>query len=69
MEGTWLGLATVLAASIPASIAAFYSYRSARIAAENRKQLVTGNEKTVGEMVTEVHGKESERATDFQTHR
>lgn len=68
MQGTWLGLATVLGASIPAALAAFFSYRAQRLGKQNAAQLVTGNDKTVGEMVTEVHGKESQQATTFETH-
>ncbi len=69
MQGTWLGLATVLGAAVPSALAAFFSYRATKIGKENAQQLVTGNDKTVGEMVTEVHGKESAQDTDFNTHR
>lgn len=68
MQGTWLGLATVIAAGVPGVLAAWWSRRSARSSSEVGRQLVTGNDKTVGEMVTEVHGKESEQATSFETH-
>jgi hypothetical protein len=33
-----------------------------------QQQLVTGNNKTVGEMVTESHGALSQEATPFRTH-
>lgn len=62
MNGTWLGLLTVLAAGIPSCVAAYYGHK-------NGQQLRTGNDKTVGEMVTEVHGKDSMQATEFDTHR
>lgn len=62
MHGTVLGLLTVLAAGLPSAFAAYYSHKSVR-------QLKTGNDKTVGEMLTEVHSKESVQAVEFQTHR
>jgi hypothetical protein len=68
VQGTWLGLLTVIAAGAPATLAAYWSHRGAKISKENGRQLVTGNDKTVGEMVTEVHGKESQQNTDFNTH-
>lgn len=52
MQGSVIGLLTVLAAGLPACIAAYFGYKT-------RTQLKTGNEKTVGEMVTEVHDKEA----------
>lgn len=69
MQGTWLGLATVLGAAVPSAFAAYFSYRAQRLGKSNAAQLVTGNDKTVGEMVTEVHGKESMQDTSFETHR
>lgn len=69
MAGTWLGLATVISASVPAALAAFFSYRSAKIGKGVSSQLTTGNDKTVGEMVTEVHGHDSAQETPFDTHR
>lgn len=69
MAGTWLGLATVLAAAVPSALAAIFSYRAQRLSRANARQLVTGNDKTVGEMLAEVHGKESQQDTDFETHR
>lgn len=69
MTGTWLGLLTVIAAGFPSAVAAFFGWRSAKGASAIRHELVTGNDKTVGEMVTEVHGKESEQSTAFETHR
>lgn len=62
MQGTILGLVTVLAAGIPSAVAAYFGYK-------NGRQLRTGNDKTVGEMLTEVHGKESLQDTTFETHR
>lgn len=68
MNGNLLGLLTAIAAGLP-SVAAFFAARGSRRSADDvRKQLVTGNNKTVGEMVTEVHGKESLQDTDFDTH-
>lgn len=58
----------MLAASVPSAFAAFFSYRAQRLGKSNAQQLVTGNDKTVGEMLTEVHGKESLQDTDFDTH-
>lgn len=69
MGGTWLGLATVIAAGTPGAFAAYWGYRSSRGNTAIRNELVTGNDKTVGEMVTEVHGKESAQQTEFDTHR
>lgn len=68
MQGTLLGLFTVLAAGVPSAAAAYWSYRANRNVGVVKTQLVTGNDKTVGEMVTEVHGKESAQATVFETH-
>lgn len=62
MSGSILGLLTVLAAGIPSCVAAYYGHK-------NAVQLRTGNDKTVGAMLTEVHGKESMQDTDFETHR
>ncbi len=58
---TWAGVAFTLVVSLPAIIAAYYGARNAR-------SLKTGNAKTVGTMVTEVHGVTSEEATPFLTH-
>jgi hypothetical protein len=58
-----------LAYSIPSAFAAYFSWRGSRDSSRTRQDLVTGNDKTVGEMVTEVHGKESDQGTGFQTHR
>lgn len=66
MSVSWqqVALASIAAliAAIPAIIAAWYG-RTTKV------QLKTGNDKTVGEMVTEVHGKESQQSTEFETHR
>lgn len=66
---TWPMVALALIAAIPGIIAAIAAVRAARDARSNARSLVTGNEKTVGEMVTEVHGATSEEATTFGTHR
>lgn len=68
MHGTLLGLFTVLAAGVPSAAAAYFSYRANRNVGVVKTQLVTGNDKTVGEMLTEVHGKESLQDTNFDTH-
>jgi hypothetical protein len=62
VQGSILGIVTVLAAGVPSAVAAYFGYR-------NGRALRTGNEKTVGEMVTEVHGKDSVQRTEFETHR
>lgn len=62
MNGSIIGLLTVIAAGFPSMVAAYFGYK-------NRQELKTGNDKTVGEMLTEVHGKESMQATGFETHR
>jgi len=69
LHGSVLGLLTVLFAGLPSAAAAYYSYRASRNTVDVKQQLVTGNDKTVGEMLTEVHGKESEQTTPFDTHR
>lgn len=61
MHGSLLGLLTVLAAGLPSCVAAYYGHR-------NSAQLRTGNNKTVGEMVTEVHGADSIQSTAYNTH-
>lgn len=68
MEATWLNFAVVLASGVPAAVAAYFGYRSAQQGRKIKQQLVTGNDKTVGEMVTEVHGKESAQETGYETH-
>ena len=69
MQNGLVSILTVLAAGVPAAVAAYWSYRANRNTVAVKTQLVTGNDKTVGEMVTEVHGKESVQATGFDTHR
>ena len=64
-DPTWqavtLSIGLALIAAIPGIIAAYYSHA-------NRRQLVTGNDKTVGEMVTDVHGAASIEQTSYDTH-
>jgi hypothetical protein len=57
----WPGVIAALVITIPSIIAATFGFRNAR-------SLKTGNEKTVGEMVTEVHGSESNQGTTYDTH-
>lgn len=68
MNGSVLGILTVLAAGTPSAVAAYWSYRANRSVSSVKHELVTGNDKTVGEMLTEVHGKESVQSTTFETH-
>ncbi len=58
---TWAGVALALVTTLPAILAAV-------VGLLNRKQLKTGNNKTVGEMVTDVHGEASVQSTQFDTH-
>lgn len=67
-EVTWPMVALALIAAVPGIIAAFAAFKSAKFSQSNSRALVTGNDKTVGEMVTEVHGAVSEEATTFPTH-
>jgi hypothetical protein len=64
-----LELLTVIAAGLPGIVAAWFGYLATKGAGAIKHELVTGNDKTVGEMVTEAHGKLSEQDTDFMTHR
>lgn len=57
----WPTVALALIAALPGIIAAFYGHR-------NAASLRTANQKTVGQMVEEVHGAASEEATSFPTH-
>jgi len=68
VQGTWLGLATVVAAGVPGVFATYWSRRSSKQVDSVKADLVTGNDKTVGDMVTEVHGAASNEATTFETH-
>lgn len=61
MHGSIIGLLTVIAAGFPSCVAAWFGYK-------NGRQLKTDNDKTVGQMLSEVHGKESVQNTDFETH-
>lgn len=45
-----------------------FGAKTASLGRDVQHQLETGNQKTVGEMLTEVHGKESVQDTDFETH-
>jgi biopolymer transport protein ExbB/TolQ len=58
---TWPDVAFAFIPTVPGLLAAYYAYRAT-------KALKTGNDKSVGEMVTEVHGVSSEEATPFRTH-
>jgi hypothetical protein len=68
VHGT-VAVLVALAYSVPSAVGAFFAYRASNRAGAVKQELVTGNDKTVGEMVTEVHGKESQQDTDFETHR
>lgn len=61
MTPSWPTVVLALIAAVPAIIAAVF-------AGLTKRELKTGNGKTVGEMVTEVHGKESTAATTFDAH-
>lgn len=58
----WPDVFALLIISIPGIIAAVASLR-------NGRELKTGNDKTVGEMVAEGHAKLSDEETAFTTHR
>lgn len=58
---TWPAVALALIAAAPGLLAAYYSR-------DNHKQLMTTNDKTVGTMVSEVHGEASHEGTPFPTH-
>lgn len=66
--GSWLSIGVLLAAGIPSSVGAIFSYRAALTSRDNRKQLETSNGKTIGEMVEETHGKLSDQMTEYDTH-
>lgn len=57
----WPDVAIALIAGTPGIIAAFYGRH-------NAKQLVTGNGKTVGEIVTEANGKLSREDVEHGQH-
>lgn len=57
---TWPGVILALVTGLPATIAAIAGLL-------NRRSLKTANGKTVGEMVTEVHGEASVEATPYNT--
>ncbi len=65
---TWpqVGLAAVTA--VPACVAAYYGRRGSPPSRSTSHELVTGNNKTVGEMVTEIHGAASNERTQYDTH-
>lgn len=50
---------------IPAAVA---SITAAYYGRQNRSSLKTGNEKSVGDMVTEIHGQDSQQSTPYDTH-
>lgn len=58
---TWPDVAYFLIVAAPGLIAAWFG-------AKNARALKTGNEKSVGQMLTEVHGQESEQSTPYETH-
>lgn len=58
---SWPDVLALLILSVPGIIAAVASLR-------NGQKLKTGNDKTVGEMVTEGHAKLSDEATPYTTH-
>lgn len=62
------GVAIAAIGAIPSTIAAIAAIVGSRGTRSIKHELVTGNNKTVGEMVTEVHGKDSLQNTDFETH-
>jgi hypothetical protein len=57
----WSSIVAAVIISAPGMIAAWYGR-------DNKRSLKTGNDKTVGAMVTEVHGKESLEETEYQQH-
>jgi hypothetical protein len=80
---TWPMVALALISGLPAILAAVYALLNRRqlntgngpgakpvgqLIADVQAQLVTGNDKTVGEMVTEAHGQASDEGTSFPTH-
>lgn len=72
---TWPQVAYALIFAVPAIIAAVGAVLAAARGKANAqqlasasRQLVTGNDKTVGEMVTEIHGEASNEGTSFPTH-
>lgn len=58
---TWPQVALALIAAIPAIVAAFYGRGS-------KAALKTGNDKTVGEMVTEAHGVLAINGESYEQH-
>lgn len=58
---TWPAVALALVTGLPAIIAAYYGHKNAH-------SLRTGNDKTVGSMVTDVHGEASKQKTGYDTH-
>jgi hypothetical protein len=67
-EVTWPQVALALVAALPACVSAFYGRRSSVAARAASRKLTTGNEKTVGAMVTEIHGEASRQGTEYDTH-
>lgn len=77
---TWAGVAYALIVTLPAIIAAVVGLLNRKalrtgsvqtvgqIATDVSHQLVTGNDKTVGEMVADVHGVASTDAVPFTQH-
>ena len=65
---TWPQVGLALVAALPGCVAAFYGRRSAVAASSNRDGLATGNGKTVGAMVTEIHGSASREGTEYDAH-
>lgn len=77
---TWLGIIGALVPSVIALVAAIVSLLNrrqlktangttiGRIASDVSHQIVTGNDKTLGEMVTEVHGAAATDSAPFEKH-
>lgn len=58
---TWPDVLIVFIPTIPGILAAYYGRH-------NAKYIETGNNKTLGKMVAEVHGEASTEATAYKTH-
>lgn len=57
----WASILAAVIISAPSLVTAWYGR-------QNHRSLKTGNDKSVGDMVTEIHGKESTQGTEFSTH-
>jgi hypothetical protein len=65
---SWPQVAYALIIGLPAIIGAVAAIFAARSSAANKHALVTGNDKTVGEMVTEVHGVAATNGVTYEQH-